>query len=412
MAKNYTTVQGDTFETISRKVYGTENEARRIRKANPAVVEPFVEGVLVVVPKLPNDPENRAQTIPSDNVDEVALTIENERFRFWDSMNITRTLDSVSTIEFSAPFEPDQAAFRERFRPFSYKDAKITVDGTRLFSGTMVAVRPQSQENSRSVSVSCYSVPGVLGDCTLPGSALPAEYDNLTLREIAQNVLEPFGIGLIFEGADGDRFERVAIAAEERVWVFLSDLVRQRKKVMSSTDDGRVLITDVVQTGQPVLVARQGEAGPIVSVTPAFTEQDYYSDVTGIEPVVVGTEGSIHTVKNARLTGTVRPFTFLAKDSDGGSLPEAVEAKAARMFANMVSYQVTLATWRDASGNLLQPNTTLKLEWPDAMIYSLYEFVIRDVVLSATDEARTATLTVVLPGAFTGEVPEVLPWDG
>lgn len=411
MGKVYAAVQGDTFESVARKVYGTDQGTQLIRQANPGVREPFAAGLELRIPDRAGDPKNRPQNAPAQDVDEIAVVIEAERFRFWHTIDIIRTLDSISTVEFVAPFEPDSQQFRDKFRPFSYKDITILADGEQLFAGTMVAVRPQVQESERTVAVSCYSRAGVLMDCTPPASQFPLEYNDLTLREIALNLLGPFGLELQFDADEGARFERVGISAGRRIWGFLSDLVGQRKAIMSSTSDGGVLIDTPSTGGQPVGVFSQGDPGPITSVQPFFSEQEYFSDITGLEPVIIGAEGSAHTVKNPRLTGVTRPFTFTAQDTEAGNLPQAVETKAGRMFGNMVSYKIQVGTWRDPNGNLWQPNTTLKLEWPDAMIYNETEFLIRDVVLSATDSRRSATLTIVLIGSFSGQIPEALPWQ-
>jgi len=98
-------------------------------------------------------------------------------------------------------------------------------------------------------------------------------------------------------------------------------------------------------------------------------------------------------------------------DAKSGGLKAAVEAKAGRMIGNAVSYSVQVATWRDPGGDLWAPNTTVKLTAPDAMIYSEYEFLIRSVQLERRRAASVATLDLVLPGAFSGTMPEAMPWD-
>ena len=81
------------------------------------------------------------------------------------------------------------------------------------------------------------------------------------------------------------------------------------------------------------------------------------------------------------------------------------------MFGAMASYSVALSTWRDPAGNLWAPNTTLKLQAPGAMIYNSYEFIVRSVEFSKDSTSETARLNLVLPGAFSGQIPEALPWD-
>jgi prophage tail gpP-like protein len=76
-----------------------------------------------------------------------------------------------------------------------------------------------------------------------------------------------------------------------------------------------------------------------------------------------------------------------------------------------VSYTADVATWRDPSGALWAPNTTVKVEYADAMVYSEYEFLIRDVNFEQNAYSEVARLALVLPGSFTGEAPDRLPWD-
>jgi len=406
----YSVITGDTFESISRKKYGTEKEADRIARANPGVAEPLTAGTTLTVPVLPEAPQNLQQAADSSTDDEVAILIDGQRFRFWDKVRITRSIDTMDTVEFGAPFDSEAPGFRETFRPFSFKTVVITVGGTPLFTGTMVAVNPVLENAQKIISVSGYSLPGVLNDCTSPASSFPLEYDNQGLREIATALAAPFGISVDFQADQGAVFERVASEPGKKVLAFLTELAKQRNLIISSSSRGKLVFLQSAESGQPVARLQQGSA-PVLSVTPFFSPQEYYSHITGIEPVVVGLAGSQFTVKNPRLLGVTRPLTFNAPDTLDADVKSAVEAKAGRMFGNMASYSVRVATWRDPSGKLWEPNTAIKLRAPDAMIYNEYKFIIRSIEFSRDRATETATLNLVIPGSFSGKVPGALPWD-
>lgn len=410
MSTTYNVITGDTFESISRKKYGTEKEADRIARANPGVAEPLTAGTTLTVPVLPEAPQNLQQAADSSTDDEVAILIDGKRFRFWDKVRITRAIDTMDTVEFGAPFDSEAPGFRETFRPFSFKTVVITVGGTPLFTGTMVAVSPVLENAQKVISVSGYSLPGVLNDCTSPASSFPLEFDNQGLREIATAMAAPFGISVDFQADQGAVFERVASEPGKKVLAFLTELAKQRNLIISSSSRGKLLFLQSSEGGQPVARLQQGVA-PVLSVTPFFSPQEYYSHITGIEPVVVGLAGSQFTVKNPRLLGVTRPLTFNAPDTLDADVKSAVEAKSGRMFGNMASYSVRVATWRDPNGKLWEPNTSIKLLAPDAMIYKEYEFIIRSIEFSRDRATETATLNLVIPGSFSGKVPEALPWD-
>jgi prophage tail gpP-like protein/phage tail protein X len=403
-------LQGDTFASIARRVYGTEAEASRIRRANPGVSEPLVTGAEIVTPAAPDAPRDRPQEIPAQTENEVALLVDGERFRFWDSVRVTRSIDAMDTVEFGGPFDSTAPGMRETFRPFSYKALDIKVGGDQLFAGTMVAVDPVIANESITIAASGYSLPGVLNDCTPPPSSFPLEFNGQDLRGIAASIAGDFGLAVEFPDGPGPAFERVACDPGKKALAFLIELAQQRNLIVTNTAAGALVFFRPAPVGIPVAKLRQGES-PVLSVTPMFSPQQYHSHITGIEPVVVGLAGSQFTVKNPRLQGVVRPITFTAQDVEGGDIAAAVEAKASRMFGSMASYAVRVSTWRDANGQLWAPDTTVTLEAPDAMVYSDYSFIVRSVAFDRDGTTETATLDLVIPGSFSGQQPEALPWE-
>jgi prophage tail gpP-like protein len=213
-----------------------------------------------------------------------------------------------------------------------------------------------------------------------------------------------------FDADQGAIFERVACEPGKKVLPFLSELAKQRDIVISSTKDGALLFSKSVSGIAPVAKLLQGNS-PVVSVSSFFSNQEYYSHITGLEPVIVGLAGSQFTVKNPRLPGVVRPYTFPVNDTHDADVQAAVKSKSGRMFGNMVAYSVKVSTWRDPGGSLWQPNTIVSLESTDSMIYNPYDFVVRGVEFERDSKKEHATLDLVMPGSFSGEVPEVLPWE-
>lgn len=406
----YTTSLGDTFDSISRKKYGSDRYAGVISAANSGALEPLTAGTELVIPALVGAPSDRPSVLPAVDKSEVAVLIDGVRFRFWSALRINRALDGIDTVEFSAPFDANAEGFKETFRPFSYKSLHVSVGGTILFSGTLVGVTPNISDQQKTVEISAYAVPGVLNDCTAPAGAFPLEFDGQALHEIATSLAHPFGIPVVFSTEYGAAFERVAVDPTEPVLAFLSELARQRGMVVSSTSYGALLFQKSTPIGDPVAVLTQGSS-PLVSVSSSFSPQQYYSHITGLESVYTGTAGSQYTVKNPHLAGELRPLTFKSPDVEGGDLQQAVAAKIGRMYANMASYSVAVNTWRDAKGRLWAPNTTLKLTAPDAMIYDEYEFIIRSIVFERDGKKESAQLDLVLPESFNGGAPESLPWD-
>lgn len=409
MSITYKIQSGDTLESISRRQYGSESYADLISDANPGLTENMIAGTEITIPGNPDVAESEAYA-PAANENEVAILINGKRFRFWESVRLTRSVDTIWTVEFTAPFYSDLSEFRSTFKPFSYQSVVVTVGGELFFTGTMIGVTPVVDIKKKYISVSCYAKPGVLNDCTPPASAFPLEFNNQGLKNIAARLVRPFGIGVKFDADQGAIFERVACEPGKKVLPFLSELAKQRDIVISSTKDGALLFSKSVSGIAPVAKLLQGNS-PVVSVSSFFSNQEYYSHITGLEPVIVGLAGSQFTVKNPRLPGVVRPYTFAVNDTHDADVQAAVKSKSGRMFGNMVAYSVKVSTWRDPGGSLWQPNTIVSLESTDSMIYNPYDFVVRGVEFERDSKKEHATLDLVMPGSFSGEVPEVLPWE-
>ena len=358
-------------------------------------------------------------------MEKVALYIGEVQFANWQSIEITLGLDVVDTIALSAPFEAERKEFRAVFRPLSYQTIQTTLDGKPLFTGTLIDVLPDVSAEARTVECSGYSLPGVLDDCTPPASALPLEWRRVGLKTIAEAVCAPFGLEVDFRldsdppftkvaldplGQTKESQDKKAIKEEGTPWSFLTLLAQQRNAVLSSTAEGRLLIW---QTQNVTPVAKlEGGAPPLVRMRPSFNPQDYFSEVTCFSPKTREKAGSKHTASNALLTDVVRPHCFRADDSEDADAPKAAKAKLGRMCANAVGFTIEgVPTWRDPRGQLWQPNSTVSLLAPDAMVYEWTDMLIRSVTLRQEPNEETADLVVVFPEAFSGEMPSRFPWS-
>lgn len=420
----YVTKQGDSLETIARQVYGDEGLTFNIAAANPGAQEPFAVGTSLIIPEDITAPKDKTPQSVSPGPTDVTLSIDGEVFYNWGKLRITEAFDSIDTFSFSAPFEPEDPKFRETFKPFSFKRIVVHVGDDLLFTGTMVDVVPVSEAGKTSLSVSGYSKPGVLNDCTppAPNSGFQYEFNNMTVVEIAYTLGIPFGVrALGGNGAPGARFAREAIEPQEKILSFLAALAKQQELVISSDAEGDLIFQK--ERAVPGTVPEEGQRlgklsatfkqdeGPVNSVVPVFSAQDFYSHVTAFQPVVLGLGGETYPLKNPRLTRTLRPYNFMAPDTQGADVLKAVEGTMGRMYANAVVYTVEVRTWRNAKGKLWKAGEFISLHWPKAMIYEAFTFFVRRVNFRKDAGREVATLTITMPGGYAGKIPEVLPWE-
>jgi prophage tail gpP-like protein len=352
--------------------------------------------------------------VDSREPDEVSVVIAGAEFRFWTSATIMTAIDQFSTVRLVAPFEAERYEFRETFRPFTFKTFDTLIGGDKAFTGILVDVMPSVEPDSSTVEVTAYAKPAALVDCTMPGASVPLEFKGVGLRAITAAVLSPFGLeGPVFEcgAAEGTRFKKEALEVDEKIHSFLVKLAQQRGLIINDTTAGALRYWRSVSTGTPVAHFKIGEQ-PLVKIAASFSPQEFYSEITGFSEGKRGKpDGGRYRVPNPWLADIVRPCSFKLADTDPGDLPAATKAKAGRMFGAMAGFVLQdIPTWRDPQGDLWRHNTTVTVTAPKVMIYRPTEMLVRGVELSVEKEKRTAALELVLPGSFSGEIPERLPW--
>jgi prophage tail gpP-like protein/phage tail protein X len=401
------TVKGDTFESLSRRAYGSESGAAQIRKANPGYTSPFLAGVQVYIPPQIGAPTNRPQRTTGD---QVVVIVGGVKFQYWNEILITRSIDAPPAIELLAVWEPSNKEIRDVFRPFSFKPIDVFLGDKKLFTGDMATATPSTRNDGSTITASAQGKTAILSDCTPPASAYPLSFTGDTLETIAAALIPTLGVAVRFEASAGAPFKQIDVLTGDRVMPLIVKLAKQQGLVIGETVDGAALFTKADSTAAPVAVL-SADAPPVLQIDAKFNPQNYYSHITAIAPTIVGLKGEQVTVKNPYLTNILRPYTFEADDSGNETLQEIAEAKAGRMFANMVSWSVKLATWYKPDGSTWQPGERVKLSGDTAMIYKPTIFLIRSVTLAQNESSRSATLELVLPGGFAGTIPEALPWD-
>lgn len=415
MSTIYNSRDGDTFDSISRIVYGSPSGASSIRRANPGLIDPLRAGAQVSIPTFFSEP----RTSVTNDPDEVGIRIDGQVFNTWQSVTVTRSTDSFDVVQLSAPLAQET---RDQLVPMSFKDVTITVGGDPLFSGTLVDVDPVVSDSGAVVSLGAYSRPGVLQDCTPSAASFPLQYKDLDVFQIAEQLCEPFGVKVLRATAPqqvgaqfnapidvGDAFggEGVALDPGKSILSFLMELTQQRGLLMSNTARGELLLSRPPTLSTPSAKFAQG-VSPLMSVTPSFSPRRWFSHLTTLAPVTMEGGGSSYTAKNKHAGGVIRPYVSEASDATDGTAQQAAETKRQRMLENAATYTIQLPTWRSPSGKLWTPGETVSLVAEDAMVYNPYNFILKRVEFHRAAETGAASASLVLNVPSN---PETMPWD-
>lgn len=350
----------------------------------------------------------------------VDIQIDKEIFGHWTETEITLSIDTFDTVTFKAPWDPSMREIRDAFRPFKFQELEVSTQLETLFQGYLVNSDPKIDSQSKTISANGYAKPATLCDCDMPARVFDGaggkvvkqlEFKNLGLQAIANQCAAPFGLDIEFMAPEGKPFPKVKIGPDQKVFEFLKELAKQRNLVITNAVDGTLLFWQSVEPGAPRAQFVEGKQ-PLKTVEPQFNPREYFSEVTGYAAKKRRSAAAKWTEQNPWLKAPLRSSTFKLEDTEPGDAKEATQARVGRMFANMVSWTLPdLPGWRDSKGKLWEPNTTVTVLAPGAMIYRETEMLVKTVKLKRTPNDVTASLELVLPGAFNGKPPTELPWQ-
>lgn len=399
MFGTYKSTGGESWGGVARITRGDDSLAAVIRDANPGLSEPLPPGAVLQIPKADNAPGLRGGELEiqvDGAVGDVSLDIA-------DGFSLTYSIDGISRGRFDVP---NASLMRRLFVPLTNQRIIVGASGSLVATGFCRSPQYSADAMTIEFMSQCQTAEGSM----CPISAYPLEFEGYNIKEIAEYLSAPLGIEVSFLSDAGARFDRVNIDEETPLLAFLSDLAAQRNLVVTSGADGKLVFWSEISTGKPVATI-SADSFPYVDSGIDINEDEYYSSVTGIVEANPRKrkKAQSFTVKNpyAKIN---KPYTFTSRDSDDGELELAVSTMSARMFGGVVAVSLDVSTWRDDSGELWQPNTTILFSNPQLGIEEPFEFTISDVTLTKNATEKGANLTLTLPGSFGGKIPESLPW--
>lgn len=375
--------------------------ADAIRRANPGISAPLKSGVTVQIPDTVSS--------SSDSGGNPSITVRGLDIGTFDDFEIAMSSDAISKASFVVPNEKET---RDIFVPLYYPMTTISANKKRLATGRCGSPGIDNSGDMKTLAIPFFGLPGILEHSGPPIDSFPLEYKDQSLQQIASDLCWKHGIETQFPDGAGARFKRLDFQPGQSTLGFLSDLAKQRSLVISDDENGALLFHVGASAGNPVGSYSKGSF-PCIGVSVDFNDDQYYSSVTGYTSGRTSSDykGKGYSIKNNYMTDVIRPYVERFEKVEPGELATAVNSIAGRMFSGVVSVTIELATWFDDSGDAFGPRKTIMIQSEEDYIPEPFEFEIATAVLAKKNDAMTATLNCVLPGVFSGEIPERMPWQ-
>jgi prophage tail gpP-like protein len=343
---------------------------------------------------------------------DVSIVIDGKKFTGFTGYDLNISYDSFDTFSFSAPYDASLGELREAILPFAFKSCDVYYSDEIVFKGTLLTPDPELIAESSEITLQGYPLCGILNDCMLPPTKYPLGSDGINIKGIADAACESYNIPVVFDGDIGDDFIEVSIEPTDKILDFLLRLSSQRNLLFTNNEMGQLVFFNA--KNEKAFVSFTEGKLPLISIKPKFSAQEFYSHITGFNKTDAEYPSLSYTFENKYLInkGIMRQHSITIDDAATSSdLENAVKAYAGRMFADCVSFELECENHVNEKNELFQKGMTVCVKAPSAMIIRDTHFIARNIKLSRTTQGKTATLTLVLPGSYTGEIPEVFPWE-
>lgn len=348
--------------------------------------------------------------------------IINDRFRnrklsFFNSFKVVLKYDSIaSTFSFSYYFNPDNPELKELSCIGHYHIATITDNGETLITGQITSITFSDDPNNNVVSIGGYSLPGILEDSDILPAAndiefTPYQFNNLSLREITEKVVFPFGLKIKIDPLVAARMEEVFEECNakpgESIKAYLSKLTAQKNILLSHTSKGELFFTSAQKKQQAIFYFNG--SFPATSMSLIFNGQGMHSHIRIVEQADIDNVNETQSeVRNPYIINSVfRPKVIIknsrsvVQDSD-----EAASNVLAQELKNL-RLKITLGSWY-LNQKIIRAGDWITVINPRVYLFKKSEWIIEEVDLQNDPEKKTAILTCVVPEVYNEQPPSYL----
>ena len=334
------------------------------------------------------------------------LKINGYDITFFTELNVSRSLDSIaSKFSFKSRFNPENDLHKELFKPLQYHKVEIFNSENKLIlTGTILNHAFSSDKDISLVSISGYSVSGILEDVTIPVSAYPLESINRSLKDIATRLFNLFGIGLIIDSSVANLanqiFETTTASNTESIKSYISKLTSQKNIVLSHNERGQVVMFKPNDDMKPKYYFNKDNV-LLTGATAQFSGQGLHSEINCVRQPSDENEGvsSADSITNP-LIKKYRPTT---KTLSSGEDVDVSHAANNELASELSAISVSLS----CKGLLddINPGDIVNVHLHEIYSFAYNRYMVSEVTLKENEKEDTTDLSLVLPETFTGKQP-------
>jgi prophage tail gpP-like protein len=260
------------------------------------------------------------------------LLINNKRFSAFSSYSVSLKYNAVaSSFSFTG---------LENFLPpfLSYPRCQIVKDNEVIITGTVINQTKTESSSPTLLSLSGYSLPGILEDISIPLKLYPLQSDNRTLRDITERLLSPFNVDFIVE-ADAEKlvdkkYKKTTADKGQSIKAYINKLASQRDIVITHDSLGRVVFTKNTLKPQSLKISN------IVQQTLTLPGQALHSEISVVRQASDNPDQGEATVEN----NLVKQYRPKVKELSDGDIFDVQEAAKNELKSELLQIKLSITT--------------------------------------------------------------------
>lgn len=339
---------------------------------------------------------------------ELSLKISGQRFEFFNEFNVSLTFNSVSST-FSFTGLVLNETQKDLFKPLSFRETQILFENEILITGTSLNTTTSVESNIILGNISGYSKTGVLEDCTIPISLYPLQSDGLSLREITERLLIPFGLRLNIDSLvstqANKKYQVINAESEQKIINYITELAKQRNIIVTHNNLGNLLFTRL--NANTPSVATYTEGMPSTKISLSVNGQGLHSVISVQKQASIETDVPGEQTISNLLIDVFRPLVIKQTTGDNDDIQSNAKSIRSSELRNLsLIIETDRFKWTDGKTiSIIKPNNIIEVQSPSNFINNRTRFFVERVDYNGNNEGISAVLTCVLPEVYTGNQP-------
>ena len=339
------------------------------------------------------------------------IAVNGRRYRDWKSFTVRRAYgEAASSFGFTAASPVESGASWGGMKLRVGDRCLIRLAGRTVIPGITDVRQVAYDDKQHALQIHGLSKVSDIIYATV--NSEPGEFKNYSLQQIANAVLQPFGIRLTLKGATAGAdkpFPKVNVQVGETVFAFLERLCRFRNVFLTDDANGNLVAYRAGGRPSPIADLEEGRNIKVASITMSDEQALSKIEVKGQRPGSDGAFGDdARDVAATALNGAVnrhRPLVFMAEmPGDKADMQMRADHELAENYVTMLQGTITVQGWQRDDGSLWIEHVGQTITVRSPMIFpdDVMQLAIQGVTHKQDEGGTQSILEMVLPGRLGG----------